>query len=213
VAVSFDRVAPFYRGLEILVFGGRLQAARCTFVREVTGARRALVVGEGDGRFLEQLLRAQPELQVECLDASATMLALARRRVGDDRVQFIRADLREAAFPPQRYDLLVTHFFLDCFEEAELARVVEKLSAAATDAAIWLIADFQEPRRGWRRAWARLLIATMYLFFRIAAGPEARRLVDYTPLLQRAGFALTSETISPNEVVRSQWWERKARPA
>lgn len=208
MAVNFDRVAPFYQRLEKLIFGGRLQAARCAFVREVNGARRALVVGEGDGRFLEQLLRAQPELEVECLDASAAMLALARRRVGDDRVRFIQADIRAAAFPPQRYDLIVTHFFLDCFDSPELTLIVEKLSAAATDKAVWLIADFQEPRRGWRSAWARLVVATMYLFFRIVAGLEARRLVDYTPLLQSAGFTLTNEVISARGLIHTQRWRR-----
>ncbi len=211
--MNFDRVAPFYRRLETLLFGGRLQAARCAFVRQINGAGRALVVGDGDGRFLEQLLRAQPDLQVECLDASAAMLALARRRAGEARVQFIQADLREAAFPTKRYDLIVTHFFLDCFEEPNLGRVVEKLSAAASDDAIWLIADFHEPPRGWRRSSGRLIIATMYLFFRMAAGLEARRLVDYAPLLQAAGFTLTNERISANELIRSQRWERKAHRA
>jgi len=210
--VNFDWVAPHYRRLETLVFGRQLQAARCAFVRQITAPRRALIVGEGDGRFLEQLRRAQPELQIECMDASAKMLALARVRVGENGVRYIRADLREVEFPLNRYDLVVTHFVLDCFEETDLRNVVGKLAASATDDATWLVADFHVPPRGWRRWWARLLIATMYFFFRLVAGLEARRLVDYTPLLQAHGFSLTSERLSPNELLRSQRWERKARP-
>ena len=206
--MNFDRVAPHYRRLERFVFGNRLQAARCAFVRQLPPSRRALIVGEGDGRFLEQLREAQPELPVECLDGSAKMLELARDRVGDCYTQFIRADIREAAFPPARYDLIVTHFFLDCFEEEELLAVVEKLSAAAMPNAIWLVADFRKPARGWRRAWARLLIATMYLFFRSVAGLEARHLVDYTPFLAEHGFALEKEIGAPNELIRSQLWRR-----
>jgi ubiquinone/menaquinone biosynthesis C-methylase UbiE len=209
--VNFDRVAPHYRRLETLVFGEELQNARCAFVRQISGARRALVVGEGDGRFLKQLRHAQPGLQVECLDASARMLNLARARVGDSGVQFLQADLRAAAFPALRYDLIVTHFFLDCFAETALREVVEKLSAAATDDATWLIADFYPPPRGGRRWWARFLIATMYLFFRLAAGIEARRLVDYAPFLGAAGFVLESEVISPNGMIRSQRWVRSGR--
>jgi ubiquinone/menaquinone biosynthesis C-methylase UbiE len=209
--VNFDRVAPFYRRLERLVFGRKLEQARGAFVRHLTAPRRALVVGEGDGRFLEELRRAQPEVLVECLDASAKMLALARARVGEDGVRFIQADLREAAFPSSRYDVIVTHFFLDCFDEDSLPRVVEKLAAAASDDAIWLIADFQEPARGWRRWWGRLLIATMYFFFRMVAGLKTRRLVAFAPLLQAAGFRLTNEKVSPNEMISSQKWARPAR--
>lgn len=208
--MSFDRIAPYYRRLETIVFGGRLQASRIAFVRQLKDARRALVVGEGDGRFLEQLVRAQPGLQVECLDASARMLALARARVGDARVQFLRADLRAAAFPANRYDLIVTHFFLDCFDEIELPRVIEKLSASATTDATWLVADFHEPARGWQRAWARFLIATMYSFFHLVAGLQTRRLIDYAPYLQAHDFLLANEAISPSGMIRSQIWRRES---
>lgn len=203
--MSFDFVAPFYRRLETLVFGQQLQVARCAFVRQISGAQRALVVGDGDGRFLAELVQAQPELEVDYLDASARMLELARARVGSERVRFLHADLLEAAQPAARYDLVATHFFLDCFAEPALREVVEKLSAAATDDAIWLVADFRETRR-W---FGRLMLAAMHLFFRALAGIEARRLVDYQPFLRAAGFCLTSETISPNELVRSQRWARR----
>jgi ubiquinone/menaquinone biosynthesis C-methylase UbiE len=214
VVVNFDAVAPFYRRLERLIFGEKLQRARCAFVRQIPPARRALVVGDGDGRFLEQLRRAQPELPIDCLDASARMLALARARVGDDNVQYIRADIRVAAFPARRYDLIVTNFFLDCFDERELPRVTETLAAAAGDDATWLVAHFQVPSRGWRRPVARLLIATMYLFFRLVAGLTTRRLVEYAPLLEAQGFCLTNSAFSPNELLRAQVWRRQtARPA
>ncbi|MGH7938770.1 MAG: class I SAM-dependent methyltransferase, partial [Chthoniobacterales bacterium] len=81
--MNFDRVAPYYRRLETVVFGGRLQIARAAFVRQLPPSRRALIAGEGDGRFLEQLRAAQRELPVECIDASAKMLELARARVGN----------------------------------------------------------------------------------------------------------------------------------
>jgi ubiquinone/menaquinone biosynthesis C-methylase UbiE len=207
--VNFDRVAPYYRRLERFVFGDQLQAARAVFVRQLPPCCRALIVGEGDGRFLEGLRKAQPELPVECIEASAKMIELARARVGDRYTQFIRADIREAAFPPAHYDLLVTHFFLDCFEGKELLEVVEKLSAAAMPDAIWLVADFHEPARGWRRDLARLLIATMYLFFRSVAGLEARRLVDYAPFLAANGFILEKESGAPNGMIRSQLWRHR----
>lgn len=207
--MNFDRVAPHYRRLETLAFGAQLQKARSAFVRQISAPRRALVVGEGDGRFLEVLRRAHPELQIECLDASARMLALARSRVGDAYSQFLQADIREVAFPADRYDLIVTHFFLDCFHEGALREVVEKLSAAAMPGAAWLIADFQLPPRGWWLQSARILIATMYFFFRVVAGIEARRLIDVGPLLSAHGWRLTNEIISTHGLVRSQCWTQR----
>lgn len=204
--MSFDFVAPFYRRLETLVFGEQLQAARCAFVRQIGDPQRALVVGDGDGRFLAELLRTRPALKVDYLDSSAHMLELARARAGSERVRFLHADVREAVLPDGHYDLVVTHFFLDCFTEGSLREVVQILSAAASDGAVWLVADFRDNQR-WL---GRLLLAAMHFFFRLIAGIEARRLIDYQPLLQAVGFRLTNETLSPNALVRSQRWAREA---
>jgi ubiquinone/menaquinone biosynthesis C-methylase UbiE len=206
--VNFDRIAPHYRWLERLVFGDRLQAARTAFVRQISPAQRALVVGEGNGRFLEVLLREHQSVRVDCLDASTRMLGLARRHAGEERVRYLHADIRQAQLLVASYDLIVTHFFLDCLTETELRHVIARLSRAAKDRATWLIADFCLPSHGWSRMRARLLISAMYFFFRAVAGIEARCLLDYAPLLSTEGFTLTNEVFSPNEMIRSQIWQR-----
>ncbi|HEY3600850.1 MAG TPA: class I SAM-dependent methyltransferase [Chthoniobacterales bacterium] len=207
--MNFNQVAPHYRWLETLVFGRKLQEARIAFVRQIAPPRRVLVAGEGNGRFLAEFVRAHPGAEVDCVEASARMIALARRRIQFGHVQFICADLREAKLQRQSYDLLVTHFFLDCFAEQGLPGVVAKLAGLATADAQWLIADFCEPATGWARFQARGLIAAMYFFFRVTAGIEGRRLFDYQPLVRSAGFCLTSQRLSANGMIRSQLWQRK----
>ncbi len=207
--MSFDRVAPFYRGLERLVFGDQLQQARVAFLGELEPPRRVLIVGEGDGRFLVEFVRRYPAAQIDCVDASARMIALARSRLGERQaVNFIQADLRNLSLAAGRYDLVVTHFFLDCFAEEALATVVAKLADSAASEAQWLIADFCRPPRGWRRLWARWLIAVMYGFFRLVAGIEGGRLIEYGHLLRARGFSCTMSVLSPNELVRSERWRR-----
>jgi ubiquinone/menaquinone biosynthesis C-methylase UbiE len=211
--VSFDRVASHYRWLETLVFGNQLQQARVAFMREIGSPRRVLIVGEGDGRFLAEFVRSHPAAAVDCIEASGQMIELARRSLDPQAcVNFIQTDIGEAELAPNFYDLVVTHFFLDCLGEGALAAVIVKLANSATPDAQWLVADFSEPSKSWRRLPARFLIALMYFFFRLAAGIEARQLVDYRPLLQAEGFVLAEALQSPNEIIRSERWRRRTSP-
>jgi ubiquinone/menaquinone biosynthesis C-methylase UbiE len=207
--VSFDRVAPHYRWLETLVFGNQLQEARVAFVREIEPPLRILIVGEGNGRFLAELMRTG-EPQVDCVEMSARMIALARKQVPDAHVNFIQADIRDLALRQAHYDLIVSDFFFDCFTEGALAEIIARLANAAALNAQWLVADFCYPTRGWPHWRARALIAAMYFFFRASAGIEAHRLVDYRPLLRANGCRLRKELLSQRGEIRSQLWQRVA---
>lgn len=206
--MSFDRVAPYYRWLETLVYRGQLQQARTAFVREIEHPRRVLVVGEGNGRFLEEFVRVHPGAEVDCVEESARMIELSRRAVGSARITFIQADIQTVALPPNSYDLIVTHFLLDCFSERNLERLIRQLGVAATGDARWLVADFCHPPRDWQRLRARVLIATMYFFFRAVTGIEARRLADYRPFLRAEDFECMKQVVAPNGMVRSELWQR-----
>ncbi len=207
--MNFDRVAPHYRWLETVVFGNQLQRARVAFLREIEAPRRVLIVGEGNGCFLAEFVRAHPAAEVDCIEASAGMIALARKREKAVQVRFMHSDLSEIDLPAAHYDLIVTHFFLDCFNQKTLPFVLGKLAGAATLDARWLVADFHPPLHGWRRWRAQALIAIMYVFFRVVAGIGARRLVDYHPLLELHRFARFREFIAPNEMIRSELWGRR----
>ena len=128
--MSFDRVAPHYRWLETLVFGNQLQQARVAFVREIEAPLRILIVGEGNGRFLAELMRTG-EPRVDCVEMSARMIALARKQVPDAHVNFIQADIRDLTLRQAHYDLIVSHFFFDCFTEGALAEIIARLANAA----------------------------------------------------------------------------------
>jgi hypothetical protein len=109
--------------------------------------------------------------------------------------------------PPRScYDLVVTHFVLDCFQEAELGGILEKLARAATDDAHWLLADFRIPPNGVTRFRARLWLAAMYLFFRITARIGATHLIDPAPLLRGAGFALVQQHLFHCGMLKSELW-------
>ena len=107
------------------------------------------MLGEGDGRFLERFLDQNPDATLDYVDSSAGMLSLARPRAGvhQARVSFHHADV--LAWTPLRdnYDLIVTHFFLDCFSQHDLAILIRAIAGHASQAK-WIVSDFRQPRRG-----------------------------------------------------------------
>lgn len=194
----FDWLAPHYEWVERLTYGGRLHRCRTALLGELTDARRVLILGEGDGRFLADFLKANSAATVDVIDASAGMVALARQRLdrgagAPDRVTWHVADARGVELPPARYDLVVTNFFLDCFPESELAPLVGRLARCLTPGGRWLVGDFALPPGGVSRLCARLTLAGMYAFFALGTGIPAVRLADPTPLLLAEGLCIEHE--------------------
>jgi ubiquinone/menaquinone biosynthesis C-methylase UbiE len=209
--VSFDRVAPFYHTLEAITFGNALQRARVRWIGELGDRRRALILGEGNGRFVCELVRAHPDLQIECVDDSGRMLALAERRLSSEghraNVRFVRQNIAEWE-PMHPYDLIVTHFVLDCFAAEEMETIVQKLARAAMPGATWLLADFTVPPGKLAALQAKAWLRIMYAFFRITAGLRTKELVDATPYLRRHGFSCAAREVSRAGMLKSEMWSR-----
>lgn len=209
--MNFDRIAPHYRWIELLCAGPLLQRCRTAFLGEIQSPRRVLMVGEGNGRFLVDFLRAHPEAQVTCVEASVAMLRLAEERLvasglNSRGVEFLQADILEWTPPRRRFDLLVTHFFLDCFRSDQLVAIIARLAAAAAPEARWLVADFREPASGFARWRARAIIQSLYFFFRRVARLSATRLTQPDALLARHGFVLRERRTWDWGLLHSDLW-------
>jgi SAM-dependent methyltransferase len=238
---NFDSVAPFYGMLEQIAFGHALQLARVAFLDRVTSSQRALIVGEGNGSFLAELLRTHPGIEIDCVDSSSGMLRLARGRVhsavipsraNGEGPHDIISDTREVprvarddarmecilrfhhadilAWQPKHgdYDLVVTHFFLDCFDRGDLPPVINKISALALPHARWLISDFNLPPCGFARWHARIWLHAMYSFFHRTAHLQTRELAPFQPQLRERGFKLRARRDSRFGLISAQLWER-----
>ena len=210
--MSFDTLAPHYRWMESLLAGGKLHHCRTAFLDDIPTARNILLVGEGHGRSLVECRRRFPHAQITCVDASARMLDqaqsnLLRHKLTTDRVEFIHADVLHWS-PASTSDLIVTNFFLDCFRSEQVAQIVSRLAIAATSEANWLLADFQVPRAGWKRLRSRLIIGSLYTFFRVMTRLPARKLTPPDPFLERSGFTLHRRKESEWDLLHSDWWQR-----
>lgn len=211
--MSFDRLAPVYRPLEFLLAGDVLQRSRTAFLEQVVDSRRALVLGEGPGRFLPELLRVSSDVRVTCVERSPQMIAQARRRLPvqhASRVEFVCQDARHWTPPNGAFDLIVTQFFLDCFAPEQVSELVRTLSGAGTAEVRWIITEFQQPASGWRRVRARLVLALMYAVFRRVTDISARCLTEPDPFLSQHGFRLIGRRTGNFGLVRSDLWARSS---
>lgn len=182
--------------MEFVLAGEKLQRCRLAWLDAIRDCRDVLIVGVGAGRFLQACAGELPEARIVCLDASQAMLERAQmrwRKAGGkpEQANFIHATLPEWEPPSAAFDLIVTHFFLDCFPEPMLSRVIAKLALAARSDARWLVSDFQIPSSGLARLRAKAVLAMAYAFFKLATRLPATGLVAPDALLERQGFRLT----------------------
>lgn len=210
-AANFDWLAPHYRWMEWVLAGPKLQRCRAAFLNSLPAPRQALIVGQGHGRFVTELLRRHPQVRCTCVDSSRRMLEVTRRRLvakGLDasQVEFVHADILQWSPPGETYDLVVTHFVLDCFRPEQLAKIMPSLAAAATPDARWLLADFHEPASGPTRWRARAILEMMYLFFRWATALPASELTAPDPLLAKCGFKLRERRTFEWGLLHSDLW-------
>jgi SAM-dependent methyltransferase len=207
----FDCVARIYRLMEYLTFGPMLEHCRFHHLPALQNSCRSLVLGDGDGRFLAQLLATSPVLQADAVDASPAMLALLRARVthikAQHRLTITQADAR--TFEPSRdYDLVATHFFLDCLTEPEVDHLITRIRPHLVDGAQWLVSEFQIPETGRLQKWvARTIIATLYAAFRLLTGLTVTQIPPWPEVLTRHGFQRKATRTWLGGLLISELWD------
>ncbi len=173
------------------------------------------MLGEGDGRFLATFLKANPAAEVDYVDGSNRMLTLARRRATalaghPARVRFHQTDalawLRENSLG--RYDLVCTHFFLDCFTQDELVPLAEAIDRQAARQMQWIVSDFRYPTGALTGKAGRFFIGFLYGFFRLSTALQVRRLPDHASVLGGLGFACAERRHAVGGLLVSERWER-----
>ena len=207
--MNCDRIAPFYEWIEKAAFGGKLQGHRLTFLRAAEGKQRVLVLGDGDGRFTQALAMTYPELAIDSVELSTGMVREARKRLTQNSyVRVIQGDVLNFDFRAARYDVVYTHFFLDCFNTKTARSLIGRLSTALPAEACWVISDFRVTNQGWRKLYTKAWLAAMYAFFRYATGLKTKRLPEYESAMEAAGFRKCQERVSTSGLIASEWWQR-----
>jgi len=212
---NFDPVARLYRTMERIVFGSALDNTRRHHIGSLPNKGRVLLLGDGVGRFLQAALHRHPSLEFVSVDASKSMLALAQRHIKErdvDRVSLVHSDATDFLHHGNAdgFDAVVTHFFLDCFDSDGLTVLVPKIAAQLRTGSPWLISEFDTPTgTGLSSILGRLLLPTMYGFFRLATRLPANRLPDWRLALSTEGLVCESQHASPTGLLVSEVWNTK----
>jgi ubiquinone/menaquinone biosynthesis C-methylase UbiE len=205
--MNCDPIARWYRYAEYLLLGRALEKRRREYLRQAATAKCVLLLGDGDGRFTVELLNANRTGRVDSIDQSKNMLALAAHRVRAvpfpaPAVRLVQADALAFRFEGP-YDLVVTHFFLDCFDNSQIQPLVSRISRAATADAGWIVSEFRTPNRA-----AALIVKALYLAFRVLTGLRAGRLPAYGEALAAEGFQRTAHQTALGGLLISEFWQR-----
>lgn len=210
----FDRVAAIYQLGEYLSFGPMLERCRFSFVPELATTSRALVLGDGDGRFLGRLLAAAPQVHAHAVDASPAMLRRLRARAtrlgAAARLTTTCTDIRTfaASASAETYDLVATHFFLDCLTPDETDALALRLRPHLAPGALWVVSEFEVPEAGrLRAACSRATISGLYAAFRVLTGLRVRRIPPWRESLARTGFTRRSSRSFLGGLLVAELWQ------
>ena len=177
---TFDAVAPFYDLLASLMFWGAIKRSQIHPLESDPPYGKVLIIGGGTGWILEYVLKSPSVTRVDYVECSQKMLDRARKRAFPEvqKVNFIRGD--ERSIPEGQYDAIVTNFFLDCFEEDRLQKVITVLDHCLKTGGHWYFSDFRIGKAWYAQWWQKPLTWAMIRFFRLTSGLESTRLIDFS---------------------------------
>lgn len=206
MAANFDRVASFYDRLAQWVFGDSIRASQAHFLNEVRQGSRVLIIGGGTGNILQDLDQLAKKLQVTYIESSGEMLRLSREKLPFKflLVRFIQGT--EENIPPARFDVVITAFFLDVFDESRLPQVMKIIYDNLANGGIWLQTDFTRTDVPWQR----LLVKAMYLFFRMFSDLPGKKLLDFSSRFSQFNLKMKARSYFFKGMVSTVVYEKAA---
>ena len=179
---NYDRLAPFYDMISHIVYRDALIMAQRSVLRFIKDEDKILIVGGGTGKILEEIERTNKKnITVTYLEASAKMIELAQKRKYSFPVQYVCAYAENAVLETQ-FDVIITPFFFDNFPKEKCLQLLEKLDKNLILGGSFFYIDFRLTEQN-SKIWKKMLLNTMYFFFKVITRIETNQLVDMHSLL------------------------------
>jgi len=180
---DFDRLAPYYDSLARLVFGNSILKSQSCFFELLHKDSEVLIIGGGTGKMLSELPLVR---SVTYCEKSGEMIRLAKKKASQNSITFQQGDFLEGAHY-QQFDAVICPFFLDCFMERNLQKVIRKIKQTLRPGGYLFVADFEYGMV------PTLIGKAMHHFFRVAANLESGELKSIHHFVVSNHFDLLEE--------------------
>jgi len=199
-ANGFDRITFIYDAMAQVLSFNRINKSQLAFLSQLSTQSTCLILGGGTGYFLQKLLEQNKTIQITYVDASAKMIAAAKKRITKTlpnelhRVHFICKDVAAVAF--DIYDVIVCNYFLDVFDDAYVNRLLEQFKKHLNAERLLYITDFTISAAKGLMQWStKAGLKMLYRFFKWTTALPANQLPNIeTIVLQHNFVLLQSET-------------------
>ncbi|MBX2952531.1 MAG: class I SAM-dependent methyltransferase [Leadbetterella sp.] len=181
--MNYGRIAPWYRPLSRVVFGNTLIQAQRLALEALPADGRVLIAGGGDGELLKYLSHWTGA--IDFVEISGEMIRLAQRQAVRP-VRWFEQDIFDFR-PDGTYNTILFPFLLDNFLPKEAEILIARLPSFLQQKGQVIIIDYTETPN----VWQKILLRSMYLFFRAVADVRARALPPIKKIMQENGFCLS----------------------
>jgi len=208
---GFDLLSSSYDTLSKLFFGGMLMKAQTYFIPELQKHRSILIFGGGTGKILIELMKNKTGDDYCYVDISEKMIRLTKNRIegmeSADKVKFICGSYQD--IPNEKFDLVITPFVLDCFDEEQLAVVMKTLGDKISPTGKWLFTDFHIPAKGMTRVAAKATTRILYFFFNLFCKLGTRQLPDFEKAFATLNYCKQKEKNFMKEMLVTRIYSRQ----
>jgi ubiquinone/menaquinone biosynthesis C-methylase UbiE len=104
----------------------------------------------------------------------------------------------EQNIPDRIYTVVITNFYLDMFPDSTLQHIIQKIKTHLRPGAQWLVTDFVL-----KKSWHKIMLWTMYRFFRFVTRIEARNLPHWEKHIEQAGLREVDAKVFFNGFIKS----------
>jgi ubiquinone/menaquinone biosynthesis C-methylase UbiE len=185
MAANYNNSAWFYDRLSRLVYGKAIIKSQVYLLKHIPAKSNILIAGGGTGWILEEITKIHPSgLNITYVEIAEKMITLSRKRnAGGNKVNFLNEPI-ENIKDDSNYDIVITPFLFDNFTEQTLQNVFANIHQKLKPGGTWLNTDFR-PTSKW---WHKLLLRSMFIFFRLICHIEASQLPGIKKCFEKHGY-------------------------
>ena len=205
---NYDKIARYYDFLSRLMFFKSQVNAQINQLKYIRPNASILIVGGGTGWILEELAKVYPQgLKITYLEISEKMILISKKRdIKNNEVEFICSAVEAFNFNKQ-YDVVLTPFLFDNFADLQVGRIFNQLNNQLKLGGRWLMVDFSLDEKA-GRWWRKLLLRTMYTFFKTIGIVETSTLIDVTPYFKANRFVQLEERHYYNKFIKAVVYQK-----